>query len=111
TGSGAYSTSYTYDNNGSLKTATRTGAGAQSNAYSYDAKNHLSSATVAGMTTSYAYDADGNRTSSTQGSATTNYLIDDNNPTGFTQILEHAASLGGTPTTTYSLGVSVIGQA
>ena len=111
TGTGAYTTQYTYDNNGSLKTETRTGSGATTNSYSYDVQNHLTSATIGNTTTNYAYDADGNRVSSTQGSATTYFTIDDSNPTGYSQIIEVAGSFGGTPTTSYVIGQAVLGQA
>ena len=111
TGTGAYSTSFSYDNNGSLILETRTGSGAVTSNYTYDVQNHLTTAVVGATTTTYAYDADGNRVSSTQGSTTTYYTIDGINPTGYTQILEQATSFGGTPTTTYETGVGVLGQA
>jgi RHS repeat-associated protein len=111
TGVNVYSTSYSYDNNGSLISEVRTGTGVTTSNYTYDVQNHLVAAIVGGTTTNYSYDANGNRVSSTQGSTTTYYTTDDNNPTGYTQILEQATSFGGTPTTTYVSGLAVLGQA
>src|ERR1700680_4158251 len=53
------------------------------NGYVYDFENHLLQAN--GIT--YVYDGDGNRVFKTVAGATTSYWVDDQNPTGYPQVL------------------------
>jgi RHS repeat-associated protein len=54
----------------------------------YDVDNRLVSATRAAGTISMLYDGDGNRIKRTVGPATTYYVLDDQNPTGYAQVIE-----------------------
>jgi hypothetical protein len=74
-------------------------------------ENKLAAVAVNGTTNAtYQYDSQGIRISSTTGGSTTHYLIDANNHTGYPQILEELPTVGGTPTTTYTIGNQVIAQ-
>ena len=110
-GNAEYSTSYGYDANGSMTSLTRTGQQAQTGVYVYDLQNRLQSSTINSTTTTYGYDAASNRISEKTGSTSTYYLIDNNNPSGYSQTLQESSTLGGTPTTTYTLGNRVLAQA
>ncbi len=85
---GITATSATYDTNDQLVGTTYDSNGnttlASGVTYGYDFLNRLTSAT--GLT--LKYDGDGNRVQETVGSAITNYLVDDNNPTGYPQVVE-----------------------
>jgi YD repeat-containing protein len=101
-------TTFTYDANGSQLTSTNNG---QTTADSYDVRNQLSSVATGGITTSYGYDDSGNRISETVNGTTTYYLIDSSNPTGYAKPIEvHVGSPTAAPSTTYLLGLRVIGQ-
>jgi YD repeat-containing protein len=119
------STSYVYDANGSLTSATST-TGATA-AYTYDLRNQMVGATISrnegGHTVqiqaSYKYDTAGNRVQETSvqtidGGAPTTLtkilLVDQVNPTGYAQVLEERPSAGALPSTTYILGKNVISQ-
>jgi len=69
----------------------------------YDFENHLIAATRGSANISIVYDGDGNRVSKTVGSTTTRYLVDDQNPTGYAQVLEEQDNLGA-PLVTYIYG-------
>jgi RHS repeat-associated protein len=75
----------TYDSDGN--TTASNGVG-----YVYDFENRL---VQAGGGISIVYDGDGNRVSKTVAGVTTNYLVDDQNPTGYAQVVSETFS-GGT---------------
>jgi RHS repeat-associated protein len=105
---GAAIATYLYDANGSLTNKT---TGSTVNSYAYNLENKLAAMAVNGTTNAtYQYDSQGIRVSSTTGGSTTHYLIDANNHTGYPQILEELPTVGGTPTTTYTIGNQVIAQ-
>ncbi len=88
----------TYDNNGNTFTANGV-------TYTYDFLNRLTSAT-GGI--ALVYDGDGNRVQETAGGTTTQYLVDDNNPTGYPQVVEEIS--GGVVQRTYTYGHALISQ-
>jgi RHS repeat-associated protein len=71
-----------YDNDGN--TTASNGVG-----YVYDFENRL---VQAGGGISIVYDGDGNRVSKTVAGVTTTYLVDDQNPTGYAQVVYEALS-------------------
>lgn len=79
---------YTYNENGSTKTAP------EGWTYTYDAENHLLTATKPGTTIVYTYDGDGNRVTKSVNGAVTRYLTDNQNPTGYVQVLEEQDGSG-----------------
>jgi RHS repeat-associated protein len=83
----------TYDANGNT-----TGSGGVTN--TYDFQNHLIQSS-AGVTVSY--DGDGNRVSKTVGGVTTTFLVDDQNPTGYIQVIRATSSNGNTDNYVYGL--------
>jgi YD repeat-containing protein len=102
-------TTFTYDANGSQLTSTN---GSNVTTDTYDLRNRLSSVTTGGVTTTYGYDDAGNRVSETTNGVTTYYLIDSNNPTGYAKPIEvKVGSPTAAPSTSYILGLGVIGQA
>jgi RHS repeat-associated protein len=107
-GSPEYATTYAYDADGSLTSKTRTGSSPETDTYAYNLQNELVGSTVNGTTTTYATDAAGDQVSQTTGSTTTYSLVDDNNLTGYSQVLEQ--STAGTLTTSYVIGDRVLGQ-
>jgi len=83
------------------------------NAYSYDFENRLvamNAGTSSAVTISY--DGDGNRVSKSVGGITTRYLVDTNNPTGYAQVVEELAAVGGQPSVArvYVYGNDLISQ-
>jgi RHS repeat-associated protein len=92
-------TSDTYDNNGNTLSA-------DGNSYAYDFENHLVSRNAgAGQ---YLYDGDGNLVAKTESGFTTNYLVDDNNPTGYAQVVEELQ--GNAVTRQFTYGLTRISQ-
>jgi RHS repeat-associated protein len=89
----------TYDLNGNT-------IGSQGATYAYDSTNRLKSANPSGA--SYAYDGDGNLVAKTVGGTTTRYLVDNNNPTGYAQIVEEL--VGGQVQRQYTYGHDLISQ-
>jgi RHS repeat-associated protein len=91
-----------YDAGGNtVGSGTNTGA----NGYVYDFENHL----IKQGGISIVYDGDGNRVSKTVAGVTTLYLVDDQNPTGYAQVVaEEAASTS--PLATYSYGLEQISR-
>jgi YD repeat-containing protein len=71
-------TGITYDNTGNTTLASGI-------TYGYDFLNRLTSASGGIALT---YDGDGTRVQATAGGVTTQYLVDDNNPTGYPQVVE-----------------------
>lgn len=84
--------------------------------YSYDSENRILSATSAISAVQLLYDGDGNRVGRTVtdafGTRTTRYLVDQNNLTGYSQVLaEMTLDLGlWTLDRSYTLGLDVISQ-
>jgi RHS repeat-associated protein len=72
--------------------------------YQYDVMNHLTNANGIILT----YDGDGNRVSKTVGGATVYYLVDDQNPSGYSQVLEEYR--GSALTNVYNYGTALINQ-
>jgi RHS repeat-associated protein len=120
------SVAYTYDSVGNRLQASATLAGIAAGAFTYDADdrlatdvydangNTLSSGGVGDVydfenrliqhgSVTIAYDGDGNRVSKTVGGVTTRYLVDENNPTGFAQVIEESGSDGSTRKLVYGL--------
>jgi RHS repeat-associated protein len=91
-----------YDANGS----TTASAG---KAYVYDFENHIVAVNPGGPNQiSIVYDGDGNRVSKTVNGVTTKYLVDDNNPTGYAQVVEELTN--GSVSRTYTYGQMVINE-
>ena len=89
-----------YDNNGNT-----TNSGIV--LYQYDVMNHLTNAGGIVMT----YDGDGNRISKKSGSTTTYYLADDQNPSGYAQVLEEWTVASSTNLSkVYNYGLGLISQ-
>jgi RHS repeat-associated protein len=93
-----------------------TGIVLEQDTYGYNLQGQMSSATVdqtgsggSVTTSSYTYNDAGIRVSQTVNGTRTNYLIDDQNPTGYSQVLEEKDASGNV-TTTYTLGLDIIAQ-
>jgi YD repeat-containing protein len=85
----------------------------------FNLQGRLKTVSGASGTSEYTYDDSGIRVSqavTASGSTTTTlYFVDDNNPTGYAQVLEEKSSTGTPaaatlPTRTYTLGHDVIAQ-
>src|SRR5262249_38959096 len=61
-------------------------------------------------TTKYQYNDFGARVRATSAVSTNYFLVDDNNRTGYSQVLEELSTPGGTPLRSYVLGDDVLGQ-
>ncbi|HEY5910420.1 MAG TPA: RHS repeat-associated core domain-containing protein, partial [Verrucomicrobiae bacterium] len=114
---GVPTASYTYNNNDRLTT---TGTTYDSNgntitsggfSYGYDFENRLVSRNGT-PALSFAYDHDGNRVKKTVGSSVTYYLVDEQNPTGYPQVVEELSAIGANPVLlkTYTYGLKLISQ-
>jgi RHS repeat-associated protein len=77
--------------------------------YAYDFENHLISAMKAGTAITFVYDGDGRRAQKIINGSSTFYLVDDQNPTGFAQVLEEL-STSGNPSSVYTYGMRLITQ-
>ncbi|MDR1282917.1 MAG: RHS repeat-associated core domain-containing protein [Opitutaceae bacterium] len=123
--------SYTYDANGNTRTGSVGGAGVSPADRGtgilpvipvqdqYDDQNRLicRTETENGKTITILYDADGNRVAKTVNGSTTYYLADDQNPTGYAQVIEEIAApvgtdpiVNGTVTKRYAYGLDLISQ-
>jgi RHS repeat-associated protein len=93
-------TSDAFDNNGNTTNSS-------GNSYLFDALNHMTNANNGAVL--IWYDGDGNRMKKTVGSTTTYYLLDDQNPSGYVQVLEEWT---GTTTLSrvYNYGLQLISQ-
>jgi RHS repeat-associated protein len=132
-GVSSYSTTYGYNDangnfaDGSVTSVTRTGSGAETDTYVYDLQNRLSSANIGRtesgqsvvIAASYTYDDRGPRAQSvvttTIGSGSpsttvTQFLVDPANPTGYSQVLEEHINGSATPSVSYLLGATNLGQ-
>ncbi len=73
----------------------------------YDAENRLIGR---GTTIAQVYDVDGNRARKTVSGVTTYYLVDDQNPTGYAQVLAEYGNLSNAPAVTYAYGLALVNQ-
>ena len=112
-------TVYTYDVNGSL--TNKANEGKFSYQYGYDLRNRLATASItrkegtADVTiiSSYAYNADGIRTRALQtinGNTQNRYFLLDDGHTGYAQVFEETAELGGSIVRSYTIGDDVLCQ-
>jgi RHS repeat-associated protein len=94
----------TYDNNGNTVTSAGTN-------YQYDVMNHVTNAIINSSAIVMTYDGDGLRESKKAGSATTYYLVDDQNPSGYAQVLEEWTNNGTIGLSkVYNYGLDLISQ-
>ena len=112
-------TVYTYDVNGSL--TNKANEGKFSYQYGYDLRNRLATANITRkegtanvtITSSYAYNADGIRTRVLQtinGITQNRYFLLDDGHTGYAQVFEETAELGGSIVRCYTIGDDVLSQ-
>ena len=92
----------TYDFNGNT-----TGSGGLT--YTYDFDNRLV-ARNGTPSIQIVYDSDGNRIKKTVGGTPVFYLVDNQNPTGYPQVVEELTAAGATPTRQYTYGLRLISQ-
>jgi RHS repeat-associated protein len=92
-------TSDAYDANGNTR-------GADGRSFAYDYEDRVKSAD--GGAVRFVYDGDGNLAAKTAGGVTTRYLVDDNNPTGYAQVLEEV--VGGQVVAQYTYGHGIVSQ-
>ena len=93
-------TSDTYDQNGN--TIAANGA-----TFTYDFENRLISKNNGAVI--ITYDGDGDRIAKTAGGVTTRYLVDDQNPTGYVQVMEEISG-GGAVQVRYVFGSALVSQ-
>ena len=102
--------SFTFDANDRLSTDVYDANGntlaSGGKTFAYDFRNRLKS--MNNGTVSIVYDGDGNRVAKTAGGVTTQYLVDDQNPTGYPQVVEE--SVNGAVQRTYTYGLQRISQ-
>ena len=112
-------TVYTYDVNGSL--TNKANEGKFSYQYGYDLRNRLATASITRkegtadvtITSSYAYNTDGIRTRALQtinGNTQNRYFLLDDGHTGYAQVFEETAELGGSIVRSYTIGDDVLSQ-
>jgi RHS repeat-associated protein len=115
---------YGYDANGSLISKVTTNGSSvitESRAYEYDLQNRLvketdTNQTPAVVIAEYAYNSSGIRTKKIDASTATYYLVDENNHTGYAQVIEERTFVivGGTETLDstvyYTIGDDVLSQ-
>jgi len=124
-GGSSMTTNDAYDPNGSL--ISKVTVGGDSYLYTYNVRNELATATISRaeqghavqIDADYKYDDAGIRVESdetttvdggTPTTQTTLFLIDNNNPTGYSQVLEQLSTVGGAPTISYVAGLAIISQ-
>ena len=76
----------------------------------YDAENRLVSAQSWVGPVKLQYDEKGNRVSEAVGGGTMHYLVDEQNPTGYAQVVAEYTSLSNAPNVTYAWGTSLISE-
>src|SRR5205814_1693941 len=78
--------------------------------YQFDALNHLTNLNNGAVL--IVYNGDGNRVKKTVGSTTTYYLLDDQNPSGYVQVVEELTITGDTTNLNcvYNYGLQLISQ-
>lgn len=112
-------TIYTYDVNGSL--TTKANEGKFSYQYGYDLRNRLATANInrqegsqnVTISSSYAYNTAGIRTRALQtinGITQNRYFLLDDSHTGYAQVFEETAELGGSIVRSYTIGDDVLSQ-
>ena len=112
-------TIYTYDVNGSL--TSKVNEGKFRYQYGYDLRNRLVTANITRkeettdvtITSSYAYNTDGIRTRALQtinGISQNRYFLLDDGHTGYAQVFEETAELGGNIIRSYTIGDDVLSQ-
>lgn len=112
-------TVYTYDVNGSL--TNKANEGKFSYQYGYDLRNRLATASITRkegtadvtITSSYAYNTAGIRTRALQtinGITQNRYFLLDDSHTGYAQVFEETAELGGSIVRSYTIGDDVLSQ-
>jgi RHS repeat-associated protein len=105
---GGTAITYHYDNNGSLTNKT---SGSTVNSYTYDTASKLNGVYLGGsLVASYLYNDQGIRVQSIVNGVTTHYLIDNNNHTGYAQVLEEELGVSLTPNMSYVIGDDVLAQ-
>ena len=112
------STTQTYDSNDRLGTdqydSNGSTTGSDGKTYRYDFENRLIAVNEGTPNEiRIVYDGDGNRVAKTVGGVTTKYLVDDNNLTGYSQVVEEMTSISGQPsavTRIYNYGLDLISQ-
>jgi RHS repeat-associated protein len=105
---GSSALNYLYDSNGSL--TSKAGATATNN-YTYDLANKLNGVSLnSSLQASYYYNDQGIRVQTSAPGGTNYFLIDDNNQTGYAQVLEELPTIGGTPSMSYVIGDDVLAQ-
>jgi RHS repeat-associated protein len=82
----------------------------QSTSDTYDLENRMIGATRTAGSLTFGYDGDGKRFKKGVAATTTYFLVDDQNPTGYAQVLEESTTQGGTPAVTYVYGLDLISQ-
>jgi len=92
-------TSDSYDANGNTRSA-------DGRSYTYDFENRIK--TVNGGAVRVVYDGDGELAAKTAGGVTTRYLVDDENPTGYSQVVEEIVN--GEVQRQYTYGNSIVSQ-
>ena len=112
-------TVYTYDVNGSL--TNKANEGKFSYQYGYDLRNRLATASITRkegtadvtITSSYTYNTNGIRTRALQtinGITQNRYFLLDDGHTGYAQVFEETAELGGSIVRSYTIGDDVLSQ-
>jgi RHS repeat-associated protein len=86
----AGATTYTYDENGNQRSRTEGGA---TTTYRWDFENRLVGVAGPAGTVELDYDADGNLVARRRGGQVARFLVDEQNPTGFAQVLEERDGL------------------
>ena len=107
------STTSTYDANDRLSSDTFDARGSTTasggNTYRYDFEGKLIALNLGTPNAvTFVYDGDGNRVSKSGSGVTTRFLVDDNNPTGYAQVVEE--TVGGNTQRVFNHGLSLIGQ-
>lgn len=91
----------TWNDNGNMLTR-------EGRTQSFDALDRLVSSSGTAGSVKVTYDGDGNRVAQDVGGVVTTYLVDDQNPTGYAQVVEERAS--GAVTKSYVYGLKPIAQ-
>jgi RHS repeat-associated protein len=78
--------------------------------YTYNLENQLITANGGGKNITLNYDADGNRVRKVVGASTTYYLVDEQNPTGYAQVLEERSAPNASPSVIYTYGLDLVNQ-
>lgn len=102
--------SYTYWDNGALRTRTEGGI---TTTYGNDVEGRVASVSVgAGPAVAFTYDHTGVRTRAIGNGRTQYFLVDQQNHSGYAQVLQDRSVIGSSPTVTrnYIIGIEPLGQ-